>query len=517
MSDPNFPKVLFGAFVLESLTMGMYGESRNAIREYIQNSFDGLRTAVARGIVTTSDAKIEVTLDVVKEVLTIRDNGIGLHPKTAAQTLVSIGASRKDIRHDAGFRGIGRLAGIVFCQTLTFRTKHPTDSTITQVVFDAAKLKELLKPDAAQTQDAAGTLDECITISSTKSEVRGDHFFEVELKGFDNPPTECLDVSVLSSFLSQVSPLPYSPLFTGAEIIKQAEADNAIKIESVRLLIRKNSEAFVELFKPYRDLYTIKKSSSVPIQIEVHRSGTGKWWGWVGRAKSSGTIKQDARGIRIRVRNIQIDGSDVMRSIFADPKDGSESRMSYARFADWYVGEIFVDPLAAVPNARRDGFEEDDNWKLLRAELNAEVASKYGRLAYRISTEEQLSLAKLNSRYADLVGAKDRLARAAIVTVDQVAPLLTEANEVQRRINKASVEATDQEGKQLFDLAVRVGEFKAEVAAMQAQPHDCSTEVAEALSEQIQRLLQAFQDQLPVDAWQSARAIVEDLTGEQLR
>ena len=30
----------FGGFVLETLTVGMYGESRNAIREYIQNGFD---------------------------------------------------------------------------------------------------------------------------------------------------------------------------------------------------------------------------------------------------------------------------------------------------------------------------------------------------------------------------------------------------------------------------------------------------------------------------------------------
>ena len=36
----------FGGFVLETLTIGMYGEARNAIREYIQNGFDSVRRAI---------------------------------------------------------------------------------------------------------------------------------------------------------------------------------------------------------------------------------------------------------------------------------------------------------------------------------------------------------------------------------------------------------------------------------------------------------------------------------------
>lgn len=35
----------FGGFILETLTVGMYGEARNAIREYIQNGFDSIQRA----------------------------------------------------------------------------------------------------------------------------------------------------------------------------------------------------------------------------------------------------------------------------------------------------------------------------------------------------------------------------------------------------------------------------------------------------------------------------------------
>jgi hypothetical protein len=34
-----------GAFVLETLTVGMYGEPRHTLREYVQNSFDSIRSA----------------------------------------------------------------------------------------------------------------------------------------------------------------------------------------------------------------------------------------------------------------------------------------------------------------------------------------------------------------------------------------------------------------------------------------------------------------------------------------
>jgi hypothetical protein len=59
----------------------------------------------------------------------------------------------------------------------------------------------------------------------------------------------------------------------------------------------------------------------------------------------------------MRVRNIQIDGTQIFGRLF----DQIPNARSYRRFNDWYVGEIFVDPTALVPNARRDGFEDNQN------------------------------------------------------------------------------------------------------------------------------------------------------------
>jgi hypothetical protein len=51
----------------------------------------------------------------------------------------------------------------------------------------------------------------------------------------------------------------------------------------------------------------------------------------------------------LRGWNIQIDDTKVIRDIFAISNlKTSKPRSSYGRFAEWYVGEIFVQPDAAV-------------------------------------------------------------------------------------------------------------------------------------------------------------------------
>ena len=96
----------FGGFVLETLTIGMYGEARNAIREYIQNGFDSVQRAIGDLKILPADGGlIEIEMAEDHKSLTIRDNGAGLPVKTAATVLTRVGASSKSHRKNAGFRG----------------------------------------------------------------------------------------------------------------------------------------------------------------------------------------------------------------------------------------------------------------------------------------------------------------------------------------------------------------------------------------------------------------------------
>ena len=99
----------FGGFILETLTVGMYGQARNAIREYIQNGFDSILRAREIGVLKPDAGQILITMASDKKSLRIRDDGAGLPAKSAVATLTRVGASTKTHTRNAGFRGIGWL------------------------------------------------------------------------------------------------------------------------------------------------------------------------------------------------------------------------------------------------------------------------------------------------------------------------------------------------------------------------------------------------------------------------
>ena len=197
----------FGSFILETLTVGMYGESRNAIREYVQNGFDSIQRATKElKQLKPGTGLIRVIFGEDRDSLTILDNGAGLPVKVAASTLTSVGASRKDYRFDAGFRGIGRLAGIVFTSLVTFRTKAAGETEETRVVFKAAEMRQLMSPGEGNKIQADELLRRCVEINVAQADAAAPPFFEVVLSGFTDPPLECVDPAVMYHSITVMNP-----------------------------------------------------------------------------------------------------------------------------------------------------------------------------------------------------------------------------------------------------------------------------------------------------------------------
>ena len=83
-------------------------------------------------------------------------------------------------------------------------------------------------------------------------------------------------------------------------------------------------------------------------------------------------------GIRIRVKNIQLDGAEIISRIL------QKHASSHSRFAVWYLGEIHIDGDTVFPNARRDGFEDSAAWR----EIESQIAQSFKPLvtaAYQAS------------------------------------------------------------------------------------------------------------------------------------
>lgn len=503
----------FGGFILETLTVGMYEESRNAIREYIQNGFDAIQKAIYElKIMSPGEGRIEITLDQDHSTLIFRDNGCGIPVVHAAEVLTRVGASNKDHRRNAGFRGIGRLSGIVFCETLTFTTKAKGEAEQTTVTFDAKAMREGMAPSKGSSKSAGDLLQDTVSAYRTSGHNEDDHYLEVRLDGLDNPPKECVSVDDMLSFVSQVAPVPYSDDFPYTKEVGDASRDSNIPIDQIDISVRQGNNAPYFAKKPYGRTYQFESGFVPLLRCEIITSDTNNWWGWVGKKAESGAfVDSRVAGLRVRFRNIQIDSTDIFRRILKSNKP------SHERFQGYYVGEIFVRPGFLVPNARRDGFEENEEWRTFVNELKVE-AEELAKHAYRTSREGSMSLDALND---DLEKRKNRiesLRRSNFANTDRVIELSNSITAAQRRVARAMQAATFDAAVELHAIASELEDLKRETISHignNALDHDRELIQEESRSEMLEDILVLLEDKLSPSCFASAREILVAEFGDE--
>jgi Histidine kinase-, DNA gyrase B-, and HSP90-like ATPase len=502
----------FGGFIIETLTIGMYGEARNAIREYIQNGFDSVQRAIEDvHTLQRGEGLIEVEMAADRKSLVIRDNGAGLSVKTAATVLTRVGASNKNHRRNAGFRGIGRLAGIVFSNTVTFTTKAKGEREQTTVVFDGKKMREAMAPGKGSSKSALELLRDTVTAHRSGHPEVNKQFFEVSLEGFVDEPDECKSPKELDDFLSQVAPVPYPDDFPYRARLKEAADVHGIPIEEVRVTIKDGAKDPVPVTKQYRVQYDFDSGRVALSDCEIHVSPTNRWWAWVGKKDESGAYTDEkVGGLRVRVRNIQIDGTEVVRNIFR------EHAKSHARFQDYFLGEIFVAPASLVPNARRDGFEEDGAWKSVRSEI-ASVVKLLVKETHIISKKGQLSVDALQGNLSALEEEMRLLRKAEFADADRVISLSKNVTTYQARVAKGLQGAPMETAAELQAIGSAMTDIKREAlshVSVAAATVDREQVQQEARDEFLKEILAVLEEALPPNCFAAAQDALLEEFGE---
>ena len=202
--------ITVGKDILALLTTGMYVDPLTIYREYIQNSVDAIDEAVDFGVLDSArDGFVQINVDAAERRITIRDNGLGIPNRQFEERLTSLGASKKRGNGFRGFRGVGRLCGLGYCQALTFRSKGLEDDVIRELTWDCRKLKRILG-----TTDFAGDLSEAIREVASVSTIQASRddrvFFEVELDKVVRLKNDVLlNEQEVENYLCQVAPLPF--------------------------------------------------------------------------------------------------------------------------------------------------------------------------------------------------------------------------------------------------------------------------------------------------------------------
>ena len=347
--------VQVGKYTLESLTTGMYSDPKIIYREYIQNSVDSLEYAVSLGILEQQSMRIDIVINAEESYISIKDNGTGISTTKAAQTLMNVGSSKKRNANNRGFRGIGRLGGMSYCDTLIFTTSAENEKIKTIVSFDCKKLRQLLVPGKYEDMSLSAVLEEITTIE-TLQEKEEKHYLCVEMIGV-NSFSDLLDIEAAKSYISQVAPVPYqSRYFIYASQLKSYLRDNGYTVEEFPIFVGENELDLTPVYKPNKSRFRADRGKRTADEITSMRyfditiDGTLYALGWYGNCGWHGFLSdKELSGFRVRKGNILIGDSRTMNVIFKE-----------ARFNGWTQGEIFVVTDKLIPNARRDDFEQND-------------------------------------------------------------------------------------------------------------------------------------------------------------
>ena len=354
MTDRPFP--LIGAEMLGLVTLGLYDNPLAIYREYIQNSADAIAS-----IRSSEKGRVEIFIDPSRRVVKIRDNGPGLTYGDALRRLLPIGRSKKQLGTDRGFRGIGRLAGLAFAESVTFITRAHQADPITRITWNGTCLpNRLIKERALQ-----DIIHNCVDIQTFKHSDYPDHFFEVEVTTVARYAAgTLLNRQAVKNYVSEVCPVPLSMDFPYRQRVDALFTPSGLPT-SLEVTLSGDPEPAERPYGKTINLSASRQDQFAEFQ-EVYiprvEGDDNAAVGWIAHSSYLGAILKDShvRGIRARVGNIQIGNEAVFDSLFTEE-----------RFNRWCVGEIHILDPRIIPNARRDYFEPGPHLRNLENHLHA--------------------------------------------------------------------------------------------------------------------------------------------------
>jgi hypothetical protein len=371
---------LVGHDLLELLTQAMYVDPLTIYREYIQNATDAIEEARTQGLFGPhEEGRVDVHIDLSERSIRIRDNGASVPRGLFVQRLLAIGLSDKRGRGLRGFRGIGRLAGLGYCQELVFRGRTEAREPVTEISWSARKLKELLNSDWPL-HDLQSAVTEIVTVNRSSGGSWPARFFEVELRKVLRIKNDVLlNPDAVHEYLSQVAPVQFRQDFDyGARIEEFLQKHG--EGEFIELVINGN----IPVQRPHQSTFapTPKLSDNfseieffeIPGLDGLDAIGWMLHHGYLGALQK----KLNLGGLRLRMGNIQIGENDIVAELFGEP-----------RFNNWCVGEFHVLNKKILPNGRRDNFEHSVHYVNFQSHV-AKIATELSRTCRARSASRNL-------------------------------------------------------------------------------------------------------------------------------
>ena len=275
--------------------------------------------------------------------------------------MTSIGKSDKSNSVDQiGFRGIGRLAAMPFCNKLNFLNKVENSNELQIFSWNGKDYNLLLSK--SEEDDLEKVIEEITEYSVEQYTGNStEHFFKVELYGYSEEIAELVGTNDFKDKLSRLLPLEYKKDFSAQDMIhehySQYMGETLTKYEFGVFL---NGE---QLFKPYTN-DNILESDIVfwdlafeQISEEIPREKIGILWFTFNRKVYSNPV-DSPRGIFVRSKNMLL-GNEYAVAITKGSSDYVATYRELTQTLNGVYGELLIDTTRLSDNARRDWFRID--------------------------------------------------------------------------------------------------------------------------------------------------------------
>jgi len=379
----RFSKKDIGAEILPILTSGLYRDTLDALREYIQNAIDA------------RSEQIELFID--PDVVNINDTGSGM-TETEARQAIRLGISEKNPKENVGFRGIGVYSAFNLCDSLEIFTKSAQDNATYRLYFDFKHIRQdLLEEQEKRAQGQPPELylerllENSVFVEPTSNDLIEDHGTKVVMSGLLSEAYRRLNNwQQVVVYLQNVVPLPFNPQFKFGSVIEEKFKEEDYRVVPLTLQMGDRKE---QLYRPYTDaIFKFggrHKPAFFTIQEGKHKFG----FAWVCVNDARETIKdEEIRGLLIKKFGFSIGDRRYLESYFG--------RTIYSRRI---TGEVIITNHDLIPNAARSDFENNSTRQAFLAIL-PEFTLEVDRWANKIQEDERARdvLADLIKRLSEI-------------------------------------------------------------------------------------------------------------------
>lgn len=386
-----------GASLLDTLTSALYADPIVVFREYVQNAVDSFTSSRK----PLEASRIEIRIEEKENRITVWDNGPGIPSEQFIECMTSLGDSTKYGNHkNVGFRGIGRLAGLSFCEKLYFINKSNAEKP-QFFSLSGRDYRKILEEKERGTQSLQDVLKDITSDDQPDYWVNdGKGGFEVLMCGVKeelwgcihkekrkiNSDRETVVLKPSNAFIKELSlllPVPYHDNFSFSRRIKDDYQQYLQQDLSQREFdIRLNGD---KLFKPFKDIdntdFLIQPIRIFPNADSESSIVIGVLWlnfYYVFKAM------KDNWGIAVRSKNILVNSGAIVAEEAANDFNAVTSFGQYLSALKGVSGELLLDTNLLSDNSRRDWFRMERTSLQLRSQL-CQLMNRIHSYRYKIS------------------------------------------------------------------------------------------------------------------------------------